>query len=182
MLIPNISAHLQMNMGFPRAQLGWLYLFGGLISFFGMRFTGRFVDRTSATRGAIVSTIGLILALFFGFVWWHHPISIYIIFALFMFSMSARNVCGQTLASKVPPLNLRAGFMSVNMAITHLFCAIGASISSLILVDDGQALGHMPIVASLAIGLSVLSPFLFAYVENHVKAKGVIIDVPLEIA
>lgn len=171
LLIPNISAHLQMNVGYPREKLGILYLVGGLVSFFGMRFAGQLADTIGGTRAVSLFTVILLVVLFFGFVWWHHPVPIVIIFTLFMFSQSARNVCTQTLLSKVPPPALRGGFMSVNTAITHLACAMGAIFSSLILRDTNHHLDGVPETAWLAMGLSCFVPFLFSFVENRVAKR-----------
>lgn len=173
MLIPNISAHLQMNIGYPREHLGLLYLVGGLVSFFGMRFAGKLADRITGFRAVTLFTIILLAVLFFGFVWWDHSIPIIVIFTFFMFSQSARNVCTQTLLSKVPPPALRGGFMSINTAITHLACAFGAIISSVILQDTGHHLAHVPEVAWLSMVLSCAVPPLFFYVEKRVATRSV---------
>ena len=171
MIIPNIAAHLQFNLGYPRSGLGVLYLCGGLVSFFGMRLTGKLVDKTSSTFGALIFTVTLSVAIVLGFMWWGHSIPVIVIFTLFMLSMSARNVCAQTLASKVPPPQMRAGFMSLNTAATHLSCAVGAGASSLILTEQDGRLLHMPVIAAIAIALYAVGLVLFAYVERHLTRQ-----------
>ena len=172
MIIPNIASHLLMNWDFPRKYLGVLYLLGGSISFFGMRFAGKIVDKTSSTRASLYFTIILIISIFLGFVWWKHLIPVYLIFPLFMLSMTARNVAGQALSSKVPPAYIRASYMSVQSAVTHLSCALGAFSSSVLLHDgsDGHLYG-MENVGTLAIIINILVPLLFLYVERRVAKK-----------
>ena len=38
LIIPNISAYVQFNLGYPRGSIGLLYFFGGIASFITMRF------------------------------------------------------------------------------------------------------------------------------------------------
>ena len=47
---------MQLNLGFPREQLGLMYLIGGGLSFFGTRLTGRVVDRIGATPVTLAAT------------------------------------------------------------------------------------------------------------------------------
>jgi predicted MFS family arabinose efflux permease len=74
MTIPNLSAYLQFNLGYPRARLGLLYLAGGFISFFSMRVAGKLVDRAGATFAATIGTVFIaadlaVLGFGFGHAW-----------------------------------------------------------------------------------------------------------------
>lgn len=171
MIIPNIAAHLQLNVGFPRDYLGALYFAGGFISFFGMRYAGRFVDKYSATRVSIAFSALLAVVMFMGFIYWQPFVVVMpVLFALFMFSMSGRNVAGQTLSSRVPNPMHRASFMSLQSAMTHMASALGAFLSSEMLKDDGTHLINMDHVAWVAIAITLAVPFLYAYVERRLKA------------
>jgi predicted MFS family arabinose efflux permease len=66
-IIPNIAAHLQLNLGYPRARLGLLYMAGGAVTFGTMRMAGRLVDRAGAPAVAAGSTALLLLVLALGF-------------------------------------------------------------------------------------------------------------------
>ena len=59
LLIPNLSAYLQFNLGYPRSHLSILYAAGGFVSFFTQRFAGRLTDRLGATRVISVLAVGL---------------------------------------------------------------------------------------------------------------------------
>jgi predicted MFS family arabinose efflux permease len=169
MIIPNIAAHLQMNMGYPRAHLGVLYLCGGGISFFTMRAAGWLVDKTSSTHSVILFTITLISALALGFVWFPTPIPVVVVFMLFMVSMSGRNVSAQTLASKIPTPAERGAFMSLQSSVIHMASALGAYYSSLVLVESEGKLLHVPVIGMSAIVLSLFVPLLVWYVERSRK-------------
>lgn len=167
MIIPNISAHLQINMGYPREHLGILYFFGGLVSFFSMRQVGRWVDTQSSTRINLYATLLLCLSIFLGFVWYHHSVPIVLLFVAFMLAMSSRNVVAQTLSSKVPLANERGIYMSLQSSITHAASASGAFLSSKLLTEapDGTLAG-VPTVGLTAIALSICVPY-FTYVTER---------------
>lgn len=169
MIIPNISAHLQLNLHYPREHLGILYLCGGAISFFGMRAAGNFLDHNSATKASALFTGLLILAIASGFVFYPNAVPVVVVFMCFMLSMSGRNVCGQTLSSKVPDPAHRGAYMSIQSSVTHLASAVGAYLSSLILIEEDGVLHHMATVGVVAIILSLSVPFLFYYVESRLK-------------
>lgn len=66
MIIPNISAYLQFNMGFPREHMGLLYLGGGLASLATMRLSGIWTDRSRALWPVLTGTALVSTALVFG--------------------------------------------------------------------------------------------------------------------
>ncbi len=169
MIIPNIAAHVQMNLGFPREQLGVLYLVGGTVSFFGMRASGWLIDKKSSTFAVCIFTTSLIAALFIGFVVFPTGIPEVLFFTFFMVSMSGRMVAVQTLSSKIPAPAERGAYMSIQSAVTHLSSALGAYYSSLVLVEVSGKLEHMPVVGMTAIGLSLCVPFLVWSVERRVR-------------
>lgn len=177
MIIPNISAHYQMNLDYPRARLGLLYFCGGTVSFFAMRWVGRLVDRTSSTRVSLYSTALLIASIGLGFVWYGHGASPLLIFILFMVAMTSRNVAGQALSSKVPRPAERASFMSLQSSVMHMASAGGAFLSSQMLThtQDGRLAG-IEAVGALAIAFSLAVPFLFRLTERRVATRPMAAD------
>lgn len=174
MIIPNIAAHLQQNVGFPREYLGVLYFAGGAVSFFSMRIAGRMVDKYSSNIVSAFFTLTLIASLLMGFVFWqYHLLPVVVIFIIFMVSMSGRNVAAQTLASKVPKQSHRAAFMSLNSSITHMATSAGAMFSSNLLIDQDNKLIGIETVAIIAILLSVPVPILLRFIENLIKKQHV---------
>lgn len=171
MIIPNVSAHLQMNMQYPRADLGILYFCGGAVSFFSMRLVGRWVDRYEATPVALVATLLLAVVIAYGFIWYKHTMPA-LIFVGFMLAMTSRNVAGQTLSSKVPSPRERGSFMSLQSSMMHLGSALGAFLSSQLLTHtaDGRLAG-IENVGAVAIGISCCVPLLFSFTEARVAQK-----------
>jgi predicted MFS family arabinose efflux permease len=171
-VVPNMSAFLQHNLGYPRQHLGLLYLAGGVTTFFATRRVGILVDRYGAARLVAAGTLLYAVTLFLGFV---RPVAvtlIIIVFPLLMLSGTIRGVPMNTLASRVPRPEQRARFMSANSAIQHLASSVGALSSAAFLraESDGRLIG-MPTVALGSILIAALVPWLAWRVEQGVRMR-----------
>jgi predicted MFS family arabinose efflux permease len=171
-LIPNLSAYLQFNGGYPRERLGLLYLVGGVASFATLRAAGRAVDRTSATLVAALGTAlyAAVVLLTFGR---DVPLlPVLPLFVTFMVTGSLRMVPMQTLATRVPSARARARFLSIQSAVQHVASSIGAASSTLFLVSrpDGSLVG-MSRLAFAAVVLSCALPLLLHRVERRVRER-----------
>lgn len=171
-IVPNISAYVQHNLGYPRELLGMLYLVGGIASFIALQIAGVLVDRFGAFPLVVAGTIFHLLALDFLFLNPWESVPIFLIFTLYMLSGSVRMVPMQTLATQVPSAETRARFMSAQSAVQHLASAFGAFLGSLILVahPDGTLVG----MDGLALGAAVLAaavPLSVLFLERGLKAR-----------
>lgn len=170
-IIPNISAHVQLNLGYPRDWLGLLYFCGGCVSFFGMRIAGRMVDRYSSLRVMSIFTAMLIVSIACWFVWFPPMVVVLPMFVLFMVSTTGRMVSAQAISSKIPAPAQRGSYMALQSAVMHFSSAFGAYISALILVEDGGRLLHVPVIGGIAIICSAAVPFLCWRVEKQIRQK-----------
>jgi len=169
-LIPNISAYVQDNLGYPREHLGRLYFGGGIASFAAMMVVGRLVDRHGPFRIGLVGAIALSVTVYVGFVDYPAGLPVLALYVAFMLSAAFRNVSYNTLASRVPEPRWRARFMSFQSAVQHLASATGAAGSTLLLTElPGQKLAGMEQVALLSMGLTLTLPLFFFAVERGVK-------------
>jgi predicted MFS family arabinose efflux permease len=171
-LIPNFSAYVQFNLGYPRDQLWLLYLCGGLVSFVTLRRIGLLVDRLGSFR---VGTVGSLLVAALTWLWFvDFPprLPVLVLFVSFMFAMGFRNVAYNTLTSKVPEPALRARFMSIQSAVQHLASALGAFLSARLLreLPDRRLDGVVP-VALASIALTLLVPVFLWLVERRVRQR-----------
>lgn len=171
-VVPNISAFIQHNLGFPRGDIGGLYLIGGAASFAAMRVVGSLVDRFGATALVALGTLLHAFALLTAFVYHLSWLPIVVIFTVFMLSASVRMVPLQTLNTRVPRPQQRARFMSAQSAVQHAASAAGAVLASLVLVaaPDGK-LVHMDRVALGALLVACLVPFGAHALERRLRAR-----------
>lgn len=171
-VVPNISAFVQHNLGYPREQLGLLYLVGGIASFVTMRLVGVLVDRWGALPLVILGSIFHVIALKSAFIDQTTYLPILVIFTLYMLSGSVRMVPMQTLATRVPIPNQRARFMSVQSSVQHMASALGAFLGSVLLTADpsGKLIG-MDHIAWGAAALACLVPITVAALERGLRLR-----------
>jgi predicted MFS family arabinose efflux permease len=159
-VVPNIAAHLQADLGFPREHLGLMYMIGGAVAFVVLRVAGRAVDRFGEARVAAFGTAIFLFVLAFGFAFPAAWFPVPALFVGFMGANSLRSVSMQSVSSRVPAPHERARFMSTQSAVQHLASALGASLSTRILsvLPDGR-LGGIPSLAAMSGGLALCLPF-----------------------
>lgn len=171
-LIPNISAYVQENLGYPRDLLWILYLAGGLTSLVAMQVAGKLVDRLGSFGVGSFGAVLLAIVTFVGFVAYPPGFPVMGLFVGFMVANSFRNVAYSTLASRVPHPSWRARFMSFQSAVQHFASAAGASLSAWILTETpDHKLEHVATVAGISIALSFCLPPLLFVVERKVRAR-----------
>lgn len=173
-LIPNLSAYFQFNRGYPRGELGLLYLIGGAISFGTMRAAGSLSDRFGPPIVAVGGSLVFITVLLVGFI---HPVAaipVLVIFVGFMVSGSFRFVPVQTLTSRVPAPQERARFMSAQSAVQHMAAAVGAMIGAAVLHErPDHTLVGMDELAWFAVATSIALPFLLYAVAHRLRDQSV---------
>lgn len=171
-LIPNISAYVLYNLGYPRSRLGLLYLVGGSVSLVTMRFVGKLVDRHGSVPVGTFGVLLLAVIVYTSFVMVPPVLPVMLIFVGFMVAMAFRNVAYNTLTTKVPRPAERARFSSVQSAVQHAASALGAFASSQFLSENpDHSLVGVGRIALVSIGLGlVLPPFLWA-VERRVASS-----------
>jgi predicted MFS family arabinose efflux permease len=171
-IVPNLSAFIQFNVGYPRSRLGLLYLVGGVLSFATMRIAGALVDKIGAARVAVLGTALFVTALSTGFAVEPPLLPILAIFCTLMVSGSFRMVPMTSLSTRVPHPHERARFMSVGSTVQHVASAVGSASSSLFLRElPGGRLVGMDRVALFSIGVALVMPVLLFALEARVRAQ-----------
>jgi MFS family permease len=171
-IVPNIAAHLQLNLGFPRDRLGGLYMVGGVVSFLVLRVAGRWVDRVGAPKVATAGTAVFVGVLLLAFAFPPPWLPVLVIFPAFMIGNSLRNVSSSTLSSRVPGPGERARFMSAQSAVQHLSSALGAGLSTqLLTVEPDGRLGGMRALAFFSIAVSLALPLLLVAVTTALARR-----------
>jgi predicted MFS family arabinose efflux permease len=163
LIIPNISAHVQQNMAYPREWLGFLYFCGGTAALITMRFVGKISDRIGYSLTAFCATVILYVAIFTGFYLQSRSVPVVVVFIMFMMSMSTRNVTTNALLSRIPKPNERAGFMSLISAMQHLMTGLGALCATFLLTEtpDHKLAGmdHVALISMASFAISMVIMF-----------------------
>lgn len=169
LVVTNLAVYVQFNLGFPREQLGLLYMIGGAVSFFGMRWTGQAVDRFGSTGVTTVTTLALVTLIYLLYLdWTWLSLPVMALVPTWILFNTARMVAQNTAISKVPAAAERAGFMALVQSVTQVSAAAGAVLGAAILdtAPDGR-LEHMPTVAGLAIAIGLAGPPLMWRLERR---------------
>lgn len=171
MIVPNIAAYVQGNLGFPRDHLSLVYMTGGALSFFAARWAGRLVDRHGSGAITFAATVGLSLVIFTAFIGYRPWMPVLGLFPFFMMFVGIRMVANGAAYSRVPDPQERAGFMALVSAVQHLSSAFGAFLSAEILTNgpDGR-LEHASTMAAISLIIGLAVPLLTFWLERATRA------------
>ena len=172
LLIPNLSAYIQFNLGFPRERIGELYMIGGVASLIGMQVTGYLTDRFGSLGTGTVVCLGLALVLWQGFM--HQPDMLWVpyIFAGFMVFSSARRVTQNALTSMTPEGHERAAYTSAQFAFQHVSTGIAAVGSSWVLTaDETGALEGMVLLSSITMIFVLAQPIMMWWLKRKLDRR-----------
>ena len=160
LVIPFMSPTLVANHGIHPDQLSWLYMAGGVATFFTSRAIGRLADRHGKHR---VFRIAVLLSLAPMLFVTHLPhvgfIALLAFFPFFMVLMSGRMIPMQALLTTVPAPAERGAFLSANSAVQALGTGCGAYLGGLMLSSPTPAgpISGYGTVGWVAVALSLLA-------------------------
>ena len=175
MVIPFISPVLVNNVGLQPAEITYVYLAGGIATFFTARRIGKWSDRAGAQRVyRWLALLFILPALFMT----HMPViplaGVMLFFPFFMVLASGRNIPMQALMTTVPAPARRGAFLSANAAIQQVGTGLGAFLGGLTLHTD--AAGHIHGYGWngwIACGLTVLTVLWVGQVRGAAAAAPV---------
>ena len=172
MLVPNLSAYVQFNRGYPRDQLGLIYMVGGMFVFCTTRLVGWLIDRYGAPQVALFGATLFAAVLIFGFIYPVDAIPLLVVFVAFMISSGFRLIPIQVLLSRIPGPRERARFMSLDSAVDSLASSTGATLGTQILSErtDGSLAG-IDELAWLAIAMTFVFIGFTYLIERRVRAQ-----------
>jgi predicted MFS family arabinose efflux permease len=126
-IIPYITIFTTANVGLRQDQVPWIYLVGGVATFFTARLWGRLADRWG--KVPTFRAIALVSVLPMMALTWLGPVPMWLLLvvttAFFVF-VSGRMVPGMALLTAAPAAELRGGFMSVNSALQSAAMGVAA--------------------------------------------------------
>jgi predicted MFS family arabinose efflux permease len=159
MVIPFISPVLVNNVGLKPAEITYVYLAGGLATFFTARRIGKWSDRYGAQKVyRAVSLLFILPVLFITHIPVLPLVGVVLFFPFFMVLASGRNIPMQALMTTVPDPTRRGAFLSANAAIQQVGTGLGALLGGLTL--HTEASGHIAgygLNGWIAAGMAVLT-------------------------
>ncbi|OOE85819.1 hypothetical protein BZG73_06855 [Salinivibrio siamensis] len=162
LLVPNLSAYFQFNLDFPRNEISYLYLLGGVMSILAMRYSGRMMDKGSGQPVLFGLSVIVAMVVYYGFISDSTDKWVYLIFMILMASSSARSAVLAAFTSRVPPPQYRAAFMTYQSTVSNLAAGSAGIVSSIYLVSGSanqlvglDKLATMTIISALAVPLLV---------------------------
>ncbi|MGB9988501.1 MFS transporter [Pseudoduganella rhizocola] len=142
LVIPFISPVLVGNLGVHPGDITWIYLAGGVTTFFTSRLIGVWSDKVGKHTVYRVFSLFSIAPIM---IMTHMPqwplLALILFFPFFMVSMSGRNVPMQALMTTVSAPQKRGAFLSANSALQQVGTGLGALAGGMWLTTD--AAGHI---------------------------------------
>ena len=158
-LILNLAAWVQGNLGFAPGDMWQPYLVGGFVSFAAMQVGGRLVDRKGSLPIILSGSVLFVVVVAISFLPERSWLPVMGVFVGFMLANSFRMVAMNTLSTRVPLPSERARFMSAQSAAQHTAAAAAGAISTRVLTNaPGGALLGMNRLGMLSIVLTAVVP------------------------
>lgn len=172
LVIPNLPAYVQNNLGYPRAHYQYLLAVGGVASFIALRLFGRLTDRLGSFRAGSLGVAGSLVVMWVLFVRPPSPAPVMLLYVAFLVAFGARNVAYNALTTRVPRPHERARFLSLQSTVYHATSGAASWLSTSFLrqLPDGRLAGVPQLaLASMALGASL--PLLLFVVERRVQRE-----------
>ncbi|OOE55431.1 MFS transporter [Salinivibrio kushneri] len=170
LLVPNLSAYFQFNLDFPRNEISYLYLFGGVMSILAMRYSGKMMDKGSGQRVLFALSAIVAIVVYYGFVSDSTDKWVYLIFMILMASSSARSAILAAFTSRVPPPQYRAAFMTYQSTVSNLAAGSAGIVSSIYLVSGpANQLVGLDTLATMTIVSALVVPLLVCWFVPSLK-------------
>jgi len=172
LLIPNLPAYVQNNLGYPRAHFQYLLAVGGIASFFTLRVVGKLVDQYGSFRAGSVGVAASLVVMWALFVQPPSPAPVMLLYVSYLVALGARNVAYNALTTKVPRAHERARFLSLQSTVYHATSGAASWLSTSFLrqLPDGRLQG-IPRLALASMALGALLPLLLWLVESRVTRE-----------
>lgn len=159
MVIPYLSPSLVSNVGLTNEQLPLIYLCGGAVTFFSMRWLGRLSDKLGLLR---VFTVVSLIAMGPILIITHLPAvplwTALLTSTCFMVFTSGRFIPGMAMVTNSVEGRYRGGFMSLNSAVQQFASGIASLAAGAIVTGGtGGRLEHYGAVGLMGAGCVLIS-------------------------
>jgi len=167
-IFPTLAPYMVQNVGLTEKQLPFIYLTGGLCTFFSMNLVGRWADRSGKlyvfTLMSLSTTIPITALT-------HLPrVPLLVALAtstLLMICMSGRFVPAMAMMTAAVESRYRGGFMSVNSSVQQFSCGLAAWLTGNIIGQgpNGQITGY-PVAGVVSVTLVLTCIWLARFLRS----------------
>lgn len=169
-IIPFIAPYMELNIGFTKFEIPYIYFIGGLLTAVCLPLAGRLSDIYGHVRVFTISSVFALLSIYA--ITTLPPVSIPIavlVTSTFFIVASGRNVPATTMVTSVVSADNRASFMSVRSSANEFALFLGSLIAGSIIKEqeDGSLL-HYEYVGYFTIFMSIVAILL----SRTLKLKG----------
>lgn len=153
-IFPTLATYMVRNVGLTEKQLPFIYLTGGLCTFFSMNWVGRWADRAGKRRVftlmSLAATVPVIALTNLPRV---PLLAALATSTLLMICMSGRFVPAMAMMTATVESRFRGGFMSVNSSVQQFSCGLAAWASgSFIGLGPNQEITHYSLAGVVSLG------------------------------
>lgn len=161
-IVPFISPYMTTNVGFTEDQIIYMYLIGGVLTFFSSPFIGAMADRYGRSKIFTITVLLACVPVFFMTQIGETPAWLVLIITAMFFMFGAGRMVPSTamVTSSVKPKN-RGSFMSFNSSFRQLTNGLAAFLAGLIITIGEDGLYHnYDLVGYFAIFMGIVSIFI----------------------
>jgi predicted MFS family arabinose efflux permease len=161
-IIPFIAPYMELNIGFSKFQIPYIYLVGGILTAILLPLAGVLSDKFGHVRIFVAASIFALFSIYA--ITNLPPVSIIIALVVtssYFIASSGRNVPATTMVTSVVSSANRASFMSVRSSANEFALFLGSFIAGLIIKEnDDGSLANYEYVGYVAIIMSILAILL----------------------
>lgn len=162
-IIPFVSPYLVRNLGLPEEHITYIFLFGGLATFFTSRLIGYLSDRYGKHKVFVtMSILSVFPIVAITNLHTHYELWMYVATTFFFIFMNGRIVPAMAMVTQTVEGQYRGRFLSLNTTIQHISTGVGALISGQIVQEafPNGPLKMYPVAGLLSVALALLGAWL----------------------
>lgn len=166
-IFPTLATYMVYNVGLTEKQLPFIYLTGGICTFFSMNWVGRWADRAGKLRVFTLMSLAAAVPILALTNLPRVPLAAALATStLLMICMSGRFVPAMAMMTATVESRYRGGFMSVNSSVQQFSCGLAAWISGGIIGQGpNQEITHYPVAGLVSLACVLVCIWLARFLR-----------------
>ena len=168
-IIPYITIYTQANHVLLPAEIPYVYLCGGVVTFFSSRWIGGLTDRVGKRK--MFQRMVLLATLPMGMITLMQPMPLVLVLLVsssFFFAMNGRMIPGMALLTSAAAPQFRGTFMSLNGAVQSVSIGLASWVGGMLIQRNASGqVSHFWLCAVVGVAASLLAYALAQHVKVH---------------